>query len=386
MQYWLFRAGDHHDRRRSNADMEVTTGRLPRVQYLSAPRPFRRCRQCQWLYARGTPVSDSCGPTGVGTRQMAMSKQVKTAALTGAAVLGVVVLGVLAVWLLPSWLTQHPRLVNPSARDKAVADARTGVIAFLAVLGGLGGLYYTSRTFRLSRSAQIEAQKHANETSRLSAETFRLNERGQITDRYAKAVEMLGSPSRETCIGGIYSLGHIMLDSPVYEQAIVAVLSAFIRRNAKRKDDLSVPWAEDEAERDEVKPSFTIQAALNVLVRSRPQGTPPDLRDCDLRGARLRGGQFQGASFRRSYLHKAKLFGANLSGAALAGADLTGADLRFAVLIDSNLKGTRLTYGALTQEQLKIARNSDQIIWVEQEDEKDSDSDPGRDDQGPDPL
>jgi Pentapeptide repeats (8 copies) len=317
---------------------------------------------------------------------MAISKQTKTAAVTGAVVLSVVVLGLLAVWLVPSWLAPHPRLVSASAQNKAVADARTGVIAFLAVLGGLGGLYYTSRTFRLSRDAQIEAQKHANETSRLNAETLRLNERGQITDRYSKAVEMLGSSSRETCIGGIYSLGHIMLDSPVYEQAIVAVLSAFIRRNAKRKDDLSVPWPEDEAERDEDKPSFPIQAALNVLVNSRQKDTPPDLRDCDLRGARLRKGQFQRASFRRSYLHKAKLFGANLIDAALVEADLTGADLSLAHLNNSNLKGARLTYGALTQEQLKVVRNGDKIIWVERENKKDSDTEPDRDDQGPDPL
>jgi PAS domain-containing protein len=173
---------------------------------------------------------------------MAISKQMKTAALAGAAILAVVALGVLAVWLLPSWLTQHPRVINPADRHKAVADTRTGVVAFLAVLGGIGGLYYTARTFRVSRDAQIDARNYANETSRLSAQTLRLNERGQITDRYSKAVEMLGSPSHEICIGGIYALGHIMRDSPDYERAIVAALSAFVRRKAKRRDDLSVPW------------------------------------------------------------------------------------------------------------------------------------------------
>jgi Pentapeptide repeats (8 copies) len=310
--------------------------------------------------------------------QMVMSKQMKTVALVGAAVVGVVVLGALTVWLLPSWLAQYPG-ASPSARNTAVADARTGVIAFLAVLGGLGGLYYTSGTFRLSRDAQIAARKYADETFRLSASTLRLSERGQITDRYAKAVEMLGSPSYEICIGGIYALGHIMLDSPDYEPAIVAVLSAFIRRKAKRNDDLSVPWGEDEAERDEVKPSFAIQAALNVFINSRPTATPPDLRDSDLRGARLRTAQLQGSSFRRSYLYKAKLSGANLSSAALVDADLTEADLRFVLLYDANLKRARLTVGALTQEQLAGVRNSEEIVWVER------DPDSGRDDEDTDP-
>jgi hypothetical protein len=237
-------------------------------------------------------------------------------------------------------------------------------VAFLAVLGAIGGLYYTSRTFRLSRDAQIAARKYAEETTRLGVDTLHLSERGQITDRYSKAVEMLGDSSHEICVGGIYALGHIMIDSPDYEPAIVAVLSAFIRRKAKRRDDLAVPWGVDEAERDEVKPSFPIQAALNVFVNSRPSGTPPDLRDSDLRGARLRSAQLQGANFRRTYLHKAKLYGANLGGATLTKADLTEADLAHANLQNADLKGARLAVGALTQEQLKTVRNADKIVWV----------------------
>jgi hypothetical protein len=161
-----------------------------------------------------------------------------------------------------------------------------------------------------------------------------------------------------------------MRDSPDYERAIVAALSAFVRRKAKRRDDLSVPWGEDEAERDEIKPSFPIQAALYVLAapRSSSENTP-DLRDSDLRGARLRGAQLQGASFRRAYLHKAELSGANLSRA-----DLTNSDL----------KRARLTEGALTDQQLAVADNRDKIIWVPRETK--SNSEAARDDESPDPL
>jgi Pentapeptide repeats (8 copies) len=331
---------------------------------------------------------------------MAMPKPTKTVMLVGAAILAVVLLGALAVWLLPSWLTQSPRSASPSEREKAVADARTGVIAFLAVLGGLGGLYYTARTFRVSRDAQIDARKYADVTARMSAKTVDLNERGQITDRYAKAVEMLGDPSYEICIGGIYALGHIMRDSPDYERSIVGVLSAFVRLRAKRRPDLTVPWKEDEAERDEVKPSFRVQAALYALTESTSPGlNPPNLRDSDLRGARMRGHQLQRASFRRSYLHKAKLNGANLShaglvdadlseatlrGADLSEADLRGADLRGADLRAANLAGAQLTVGALTPEQLGVVRNRDKIIWVKRKEEPGVESE--ADDYGPDPL
>ena len=309
-------------------------------------------------------------------------KRVGTGLLIG---LGVALLAVMALWLVPMWLTEDPHVSSPSDRHKAMADARTGVVAFIAVLGTLVGLYFTAKTFRASRDAQIAASNYANETLRLS-------ERGEITDRYLRAVEQLGDDSPEICVGGIYALGQIMLDSPGrYEPPIVGVISAFIRRKAKRRDDLSVPWDEDEAERDEVKPSFRIQAALKVFVASRPTAVPPDLRDSDLRGARLRGAQLPGANLRRSYLHGAKLAKANLRSASLEEADLTkaeltdadltgaklvNADLTNAVLTDADLRGAdltgakvanadftsvRLIESSLTDAQLAVVRNGDKI-------------------------
>lgn len=130
---------------------------------------------------------------------------------------------------------------------------------------------YTAGSFRLNRTAQEETSRRAQETASHSAETLRLMEKGQITDRYSKAVEMLGNPTPEICIRGIYALGHIMRDSPTYTDAIVEVLSAFVRRKAKRNPGFSPPWPAAEAKRDEIKPSFPIQAALTVL----PERTPP---------------------------------------------------------------------------------------------------------------
>jgi hypothetical protein len=186
-------------------------------------------------------------------------------------------------------------------------------------------------------------------------------------------------------VGGIYALGQIMIDSDRYERPIVAVLSAFIRRKAKRKNDLTVPWPADEAERDEVKPSFAVQAALNVLRESRPLSTPPDLRDADLRGARLRQAQLTHASFRRSYLHRAWFTGANLADASFVDADLTLAHLSYANLMGADLKRTKLSHGALTRAQLEQVRNRDQIKWVPADSETDSTTVVPEDD-GPDPV
>lgn len=322
----------------------------------------------QLKFVRFGSLRAAAAPAMSSVRRVVTLKRITLAILV---VSGVLLFAVFALWLLPAWLTQHPHLNDPAERQKAASDARTGVVAFIAVLGGLGGLYYTSKTFRASREAQDSASKTASEAAQLSQETFSLSERGQITDRYSKAVEQLGDDSHDVCIGGIYALGQIMLDTRdmhdtrgAYEPAIVEVLSAFIRRNAQRKDDLKVPWSKDEAERDEDKPSFRIQAALNVLVKSRPNATPPDLRDCDLRGARLRDAQLPGAIFRRSYLHKAKLDRANLMGASLVEADLTEANLTGTLFSHADMEQTRLTARAVTPERLKNARNANRIECV----------------------
>ena len=275
---------------------------------------------------------------------------------------GVVILGGLSLWLLPSLLADR------SPQGTAEDGVRGRVVALLGVLGVLGGLVFTGMSFRLSSRTQAETNRHAMENLRNATQAFELTRRGQITDRYAKAVEMLGDPSPEICVGGIYALEHILRDDPDHERAVVSTLSAFVRRHAKLDDGTppSPPWPPDEAERDATKPSFRVQAALNVLSeRTTSGGIAPDLRDCDLRGARLSNARLANASFRRSYLHKAKLHDADLRGAALRRADLTGASLRGADLTDAGVAGAKFTEGSLSREQIDSVRNADAIDWQE---------------------
>ncbi|MFD5801551.1 hypothetical protein [Streptomyces sp. NPDC127020] len=87
---------------------------------------------------------------------------------------------------------------------------RTAVVAFAAALGAGIALLYTARTYRLTR-------------------------RGQITDRFTKALERLGSDEVYVRIGGILALEQIVQDSP--EQAATdaaRVLGHFIREGAPK--------------------------------------------------------------------------------------------------------------------------------------------------------
>jgi hypothetical protein len=91
-------------------------------------------------------------------------------------------------WLLPELLYRQPK-TGPEARLKAITDTRT---ALLAGLLGLAAIL-----------------------------TFRLNSRGQMTDRHTKAIKQLGSDNLDV-LGGIYALEHIAVDSPCAPRAWVA--------------------------------------------------------------------------------------------------------------------------------------------------------------------
>jgi hypothetical protein len=93
-------------------------------------------------------------------------------------------------------------------RQKAMADARVGVATFLLAVGAVGSLFFTAQTFRLSQS-------------------------GQVTERYSRAIELLGSASVDVRIGAIFALERISLDSPHDQPTIVEVLCAFVREHSE---------------------------------------------------------------------------------------------------------------------------------------------------------
>lgn len=257
------------------------------------------------------------------------------------------------------------RIELQQAQSRLANDARS---AFLQALAGLlvaVGAVATWRQVHISRE-------------------------GQITERFTRAVDQLGSQNVDVRVGSIYALERIAKNSATDRDPIQFLLGAFIRNHAPwpvgtaegpehptATVDTSLPWMRVRAP--------DIQAAMGVLGRRTPSPNPQvvylsrvDLRSIALRGADLTGAQLRysnlaravlagvhldgsdltRADLRRAYLERAIFTKANLSHAYLQGANLRGADLRGA-----DLRGAALSGATLDQAILTGARADLTTIW-----------------------
>jgi uncharacterized protein YjbI with pentapeptide repeats len=267
-----------------------------------------------------------------------------------AAVLALAVLWALFV-PLAGWLAHHD--VGPasgSLRETAVDNARGRLLTLGAGLVAAAALVFTALNFSLLR-------RNSEQADQWQRRTHELTEQGQVTDRYTKAIEQLGSDKLDVRIGGIYALERIARDSARDHPTVMAVLTAFIREHSRE------PWTapgplDGEPERS-TRPD--VQAALTVIGRRDAERdirrielayadlARADLADAALTGANLTDASLTGASLTGASLTGADLWHANLTGANLARANLTGANLARANLTGANLARANLTGARLTQ-------------------------------------
>jgi len=179
-----------------------------------------------------------------------------------------------------------------------------------------------------------------------SARTLRLNRRGQLTERFSKAIEHLGSDSRAVRLGGIYALEQIALDSAELHWPVIEVLTAYLREHAAVHPD-----AEARADGTDPRLPADHQAIATVIGRRRVAQDREDQR-LELRGTDLSGVRWDGTHLEGADLVGAQLEGAHLAGAHLAAADLRDAQLEGAHLIDAHLEGASLAGAHLTRALL----------------------------------
>lgn len=190
--------------------------------------------------------------------------------------------------------------------------------------------------------------KAISDQAKTANDQLRAVEKGQITERYTRAIELLGTlttgekpvPHVVIRLGGVYALEQIAKDDPdSYLNVIVDVLAAYLRESTA--DPMISPPAVEMLAAAKVLSNLSINfSGVINLKRTNLEGV--NLQGANLESANLRGANLQGANLRR----------ANLQGAILNGANLGEADLE-----EANLQGAN----GLTTEQLCEAENLDNV-------------------------
>jgi len=243
----------------------------------------------------------------------------------------------LALTVIPGVLVRHDlhgRPISTQEYLKAVADARTLILQTVGGVAVAIGAYATWRRLRIS-----EDELHATRD-------------GQVTERFTRAIEQLGSANLDVRTGAIFALARIADNSPTDRDAVIATLSAFARSHS--------PWSREHAEAaDSTLPAdlptlatraSDVQSAISVLGRLPRTAVTEWIRlpSTDLRRARmwqlnLDRGLFGSSNLRGARLWDSSLVGADLGFADLRDTDLAGADLSHAILWGTDLRGARLT-------------------------------------------
>jgi uncharacterized protein YjbI with pentapeptide repeats len=255
----------------------------------------------------------------------------RSAVLVAAVVAGAVVVAAVFIWPVTDLIAAHDvgQIAGPLRAEhlQAAREAvRTQLLTLAAGVFVAGALWFTALNFRLSRE-------------------------GQVTDRYTKAIEQLGSDKLDVRIGGIYALERVAHDSARDHPTVMEVLAAFVREHSREQ------WPSPADETDAVATERTttrpdVQAAVTVIGRRHNRH---DRQRVNLYRANLTGADLVGAHLANADLAGAVLTGANLTGADLAGANLTGADLASADLVGADLTGAYLGSADLTTAGLTNA-------------------------------
>lgn len=252
------------------------------------------------------------------------------------------------LWKGP-WIFDGPHLRKDNlepADGVVITGFRTMVVAIMAsIVAGLG-LFYTHVTVQ-----------HTREKDR---EQATLTREGQMTDRYATAIELISAGELTKRLGGIYALERIMRDSPKDHETIVEVLAAFVREHAPRpQQDLQA-----ESEREYAPMPEHVQAALTVLGRrpARNESFAVNLLNTDLRGLVLPNARLSGANLSGAFMEYADLSGAELSGAQMERCHLENSNLSGAIMTQAILKKARLYQATFDATEMNKARLNYAIV------------------------
>jgi hypothetical protein len=248
----------------------------------------------------------------------------------------------LALWLLLDWYISP----QDSTQKKDLIQALSLIMAGVA---GAIGVYATWQNFQQGKESLQVARAGQKSTEDSTRRSLELSQKGQITERFTKAVDQLGDDKIQIRLGGIFALERIAEDSKEYHWPVIEVLTACVREQAAY-----TPARKKEGRAD-------IQAIVNAIGHltrrygAREDSHVVDLNNADLFGLDLSEAHLEGALLFGSHLERGRLDSARLEEADLRAAHFNGANLYGVDLKNADLRGAHLDGAHLSGEQIELA-------------------------------
>lgn len=265
------------------------------------------------------------------------------------------------LWFFPRWqsaayMERFPPEVlqelKPAERvqlEKNAAEIEnSNRVTIAQIVGGLAllsGLYFTYLNVRTAQ------------------DNLRITEEGKLTERFSKAVELLGSDKLDVRLGGIYALERIARDSQKDHWAVMEVLTAFVRENSHRKlvaeidqeqkNAVTTDRGKDVSEAENGKPREDIHAIITVIGKREWRAT--EKQSLNLQGLYLSKFNLSGLDLSNANLSETNLSRTNLSRTILSGTNLCEADLFSADLFSADLRNANLSEANLSEANLNEA-------------------------------
>jgi hypothetical protein len=228
-----------------------------------------------------------------------------------------------------------------------VAPIATGLTAVAA-------LYFSAQSLRSTQNQYV------------------LSEKGQLSDRFSRSIDQLGSEKPDVRLGGIYSLEQVARDSSADRTVVFEVLAAYVRTHVHATNAPATsfflfkgcpqppPPLPPPVDLQVNPPPGDIQATLTVIGRRGPPRSDQEV--IDLSGACLREADMHHAYLENAQLSHTDFSRASLSGASLASAFMLGDDLDEADLSQSNMTDAVLESASLVDADLSEANLTGAIL------------------------
>lgn len=224
------------------------------------------------------------------------------------------------------WRRAQPAPVATTTDTSNQTERWSRIVSLVTAVTALGALVFTALSLRATR------------------DQIGVTEQGQLTDRYTRAIDQLGSAGPDHLqvrLGGIFALERLAKDSPRDQSTVVEVLIAFLHSTSPRP---AAPGSCSTVPAD-------VQAAFVVLTRRDTSGEDPhqvlDLTNLCLAGVQAPGANVTSLALTSSDLHGARLTHLHGSGVLVStdfiDASLYAADLHNSYFLGTNFAGAYLS-------------------------------------------